>query len=734
MSLQFNNSQWQYDPAYHVYYQLGIPYCANPETPEYETLAIYVPGEYFTAVENGDGTYTCTVDPNGAVSGFTAATAPVAIPVRTPGYMALKAQDKYKYTAAQPFLDAGFIYVHAGCRGRNNGYDKDGNLEFSGGAPWGVTDLKAAVRYLRYNSAALPGDQNAVFTFGMSGGGAQSALMGASGDSELYTPYLEAIGAILTDDNGEPVSDAVTGAMCWCPVTTLDVADQAYEWNMGQYSREGTRARHLWTSLLSDDMAHAFAEHLNGLGLVDGDGNALTLQESADGIYAAGSYYDYLMTVINQSLTNYLADHNLCTEEEIRAYLSALNTEEDWVTYVPDAGVRVKDMAAVARYWKLPGKAVGAFDSFAGTAPENRLFGNDERDAAHYNPLMAQLMADNADRYSAAAGWDPEMISAYAVANTLTDKLGNSIRYRQNTYNPMYYLSPAYEGYGKSTPAKYWRIRSGLKQSDTALTTEVNIALCLAQFENVALDFETVWDQPHVEAERTGDSTENFIRWVYDCLGNPCTPQPRNSGTGEAAEEAASELVFDLSYTLAEGYDKYQVVPFYIPPIDLTVPVFVSADKDETRFHMQFSMFGDEQLVVVEHRDGALVVTADRNGFAGRDGVIIAELAVKAGRWVTPGAFEAASPYTAPSAYAEYLILNYHFGPMDLDVPILVSSDSRHTQFHLHFDFFEDEQVVEVTTQGDTLVVTYDKTGFFGMEGPAIARAALDQNNWLPND
>jgi hypothetical protein len=28
------------------------------------------------------------------------------------------------------------------------------------------------------------------YTFGMSGGGAQSALAGATGDSPLYTPYL----------------------------------------------------------------------------------------------------------------------------------------------------------------------------------------------------------------------------------------------------------------------------------------------------------------------------------------------------------------------------------------------------------------------------------------------------------------------------------------------------------------------------------------------------------------
>lgn len=63
----------------------------------------------------------------------------------------------------------------------------------------GVTDFKAAIRYVRYNRDLLPGDMDSVFTLGMSGGGAQSALLGASGNSDLYTPYLAAIGAVMTE-------------------------------------------------------------------------------------------------------------------------------------------------------------------------------------------------------------------------------------------------------------------------------------------------------------------------------------------------------------------------------------------------------------------------------------------------------------------------------------------------------------------------------------------------------
>ena len=53
--------------------------------------------------------------------------------------------------------------------------------------------------------------------------------MGATGDSQLYFEYLESIGAAMLDDDGNYISDAISGAMCWCPITALDYADEAYE-------------------------------------------------------------------------------------------------------------------------------------------------------------------------------------------------------------------------------------------------------------------------------------------------------------------------------------------------------------------------------------------------------------------------------------------------------------------------------------------------------------------------
>jgi endo-1,4-beta-D-glucanase Y len=83
---------------------------------------------------------------------------------------------------------------------------------------------------------------------------------------------------------------------------------------------------------------------------------------------------------------------------------------------------------------------------------------------------------------------------------------------RLDMYNPMYYLSSYYQGYKTSSVAPYWRIRTGINQGDTALTTETNLSLALGQYSGVKnVDFATVWAQAHTMAERTGDSTTNFI-------------------------------------------------------------------------------------------------------------------------------------------------------------------------------------------------------------------------------
>ena len=77
----------------------------------------------------------------------------------------------------------------------------------------------------------------------------------------------------------------------------------------------------------------------------------------------------------------------------------------------------------------------------------------------------------------------------------------------------MYYLSEYYEGYRKSDVADYFRINTGIAQSDTANVVEMNLYLALLNYGKNA-EFTTVWEKQHVKAERTGNAEDNFIAWV----------------------------------------------------------------------------------------------------------------------------------------------------------------------------------------------------------------------------
>lgn len=573
-ALAMDMSAWNHDDDNDVWWQVGIAYCENPATTDYETMGLYVPGAYLTGTANGDGTYTCELASDGSVGDYTAATAPVVIPINTAGYSAQKAPTSYSYDSVSTYLEAGLIYAYPGCRGRENGYDSSGNLIYSGGAPWGATDLKAAVRYLRYNAALLPGDMDKIFTFGHSGGGAQSAIMGATGDSDQFEPYLESIGAADAYSDGSTLSDAVAGSMCWCPITALDVADAAYEWNMGQFSTSGTRADGTWTKSLSNDLAARFAELVDKLDLVDENGNELTLEESSDGIYLAGSYYDYIVSVVETSLNNFLSDTEFpytpssstmadggfggglsgsapsgdapsgdapsdsgsapgattgttsstssdsTTYETAADYIASLNGDDAWITYDESANTAtISSLSGFVTACKSASKDVGAFDATDRSQAENQLFGNDDSDYLHFDQELTDLLTANADSYAESSDWDSTLPDAYAGDLELTDALGETVTARVAAYNPMSYLCDCYELAGTSTVAPHWRIRTGINQGDTALTTEVNLALALQASEAVEdVDFATVWGLGHTTAERTGSSDENFIAWVKDCV------------------------------------------------------------------------------------------------------------------------------------------------------------------------------------------------------------------------
>lgn len=473
------NGLWSYNSSSDVYYIVGLFYCASPADEDYEQMGIYVPGAYMNATSNGDGTYTCTLNTSGTVNGYTASTAPIVFPVNTSGYSAQSAPSGYSSTVAN-YTAKGFVYLWAGCRGRDHG------------APLGVTDMKAAIRYFRYLKAeqqAVPGNVDRIFTFGHSGGGAQSSLLGASGNNSLYDDYMAAIGA-NTD-----YADDVCGSMCWCPITNLDQGDAAYEWNMGlTRSNLGSADQNI-----SAGLAAEFAEYVNAIGFKHPtSGATLTLSATSNGYYQSGSYYEYVMEVINDAVTRYNTYNG--------ASVSTYSTTDETALY------------SFAAAHKTATKGLGAFDDYdqKGQA-ENTLFGI-AGTAGHFDKFLMPLVQQYASSYYSAFTAD--------LASTNVDAVGKTVEERLMMYTPLYYLidNDTYYsggGSGSSDVAKFWRIRTGITQGDAPLCTEIDLALALQSRSDVtSVDFETIWNQGHTEAEDSGSATDNFISWVETCVAN----------------------------------------------------------------------------------------------------------------------------------------------------------------------------------------------------------------------
>ncbi len=467
--------EWKYDSSSDTYYVTGIVYCDNPADRNYETMGIYVPSAYLT--KNQDGTWS--INASATCNGYTAATAPIVMPVNTAGYKAQSPPSGFTKNATS-YTGKGFIYLFAGCRGKD------------ASAPSAVTDLKSAIKYYRYLSAqgAVPGDTEQIYAFGHSGGGAQTAILGACGNSALYDDYLSALGAKTA------YRDDIAGAMCWCPITNLDLGCEGYEWNMG-LTRSGLSST---DQNISKALAAVYADYINALGLMHpATGETLTLSATDDGYYQSGSYYEYVMEVINDAVSRY----NTYNHASVSAYSTT------------DASA----LATFAKANKSATKGLGAFDNYtkSRTSAGNQLF-DPNGEFAHFDKRLAEIVGIYAPSYK--SDFDADLAKV--------DQYGKDLDTRIAMYTPMYYLHSnstyyAGGGAGSGTVAPHWRIRTGIKQGDTSLCTEINLALALQAYGIGDVDFETIWGQGHTQAEDEGDATDNFIEWVEQCVAASAT-------------------------------------------------------------------------------------------------------------------------------------------------------------------------------------------------------------------
>ena len=419
----------------------GIPYVNKPVEPEYQQINIYIPEAYYSG---------------GSINGYTAATAPIFLPNQIGGYMPAKPGvpgerrhgDQQGADAMQTALAKGYIVASPGARGRTSP---------TGKAPAAIYDLKAAVRYLRHNDAAMPGDAEKIISNGTSAGGALSILLGASvTDGDDRKLFVEIMGAADARDDIYAVS-------AYCPISILEHADAAYEWEfngvhdyekmditMLDYKVERKLVKGTLDAAeqrVSDELKAQFPAYINSLGLKDARGEALMLND--DG---SGSFRDYVAAYIAAAAN---------AELQKGADPAALQAENPWLTI---DGKRVKNVDFAA-YAKAMGrqKTPPAFDALDLSSGENQLFGDEHQDTRHF--------------------------TAYSAANSAVKGAGSAGRAAVKTMNPLYYIS-------EKTVPQHWRIRVGTKDRDTS---HAIAAILAAKLQNSGknVDMAMPWGVPH---------------------------------------------------------------------------------------------------------------------------------------------------------------------------------------------------------------------------------------------
>lgn len=428
-----------------------IVYVENPVDAEIQYLNIFAPECYYAGE---------------SINGYALKSAPIFMPNTVGGYMPGPAdtpdhESFGRFSTMFYALLHGYVVVSPGARGRVN-RTEDG--VYYGKAPACIVDLKAAVRYLRFNAGAIPGDANKIVSNGTSAGGALSSLLGATGNHADYAPYLKALGAADARDD-------IFAASCYCPITNLDHADMAYEW---MYN--GVNDYHMARMTVVDGEMHfepvtaqmtdgqielsnlakpLFPVYLNSLGLKDEQGNALTLDEAGEGSFKA-----------------LVEGYVIASAQEARAKGVDLS-DIDWLKYEGDA-IKGIDFSAYVRYITRMKPAL-AFDSPEMNTPENDVFGSETVNCRHFT----EFSRDHSEQKDMA---DPQVI---------------------RMMNPMNYIG------GECTVAPHWRIRHGEADRDTSLAIS---AMLTAKLRNAGypVDYKLPWNVPH-----SGDyDLDELFGWI----------------------------------------------------------------------------------------------------------------------------------------------------------------------------------------------------------------------------
>jgi hypothetical protein len=430
----------------------NIVYVSNPVDSTYESLNVYVPVSY------------------GSTSFSTATTTanPILFEIGVGGYSESKASGPTKENGLRA-LAAGYVVVSAGCRGKGN---NNSSLGYYGKAPAAIVDLKAAVRYLRCHASEIPGNVEKIVSSGGSAGGALSSLLGASGNSTLYSSYLTAIGA-------ESVADNIYAVGAWSPITNLDNADGAYEWEY-QYATKYT-----FNATVSSELRDIFATYQDNLGLTGKDGTALT---SAN----INSYI--LSNYLIPSATTYMKT------------LSSPSTYQSWITWDSSTSTASFTLQDYVYNYTSRAKSTPAFDALFDLASSVSLSSVNTSSSAEV--VVFGSSTSNTRHFTNYSLRRAQGYSLTDATHSIDSDLSGGI---VAAMNPMTFLgsSPTDK---TASPANYWYIRDGAKATDTSAIIIIDLATAAANYWS---DFSRV----DVQEDWTAGHNQNvdpagFIAWV----------------------------------------------------------------------------------------------------------------------------------------------------------------------------------------------------------------------------
>lgn len=417
----------------------NLVYVQNPVAEKYQQMHIFVPEAYY------DGK---------TINGYSLHSAPIFMPNYVGGYMpgGLKSPSADRRSAKNgntvlQALKRGYVVAVPAVRGRSL-QDQSGG--FIGKAPACIVDYKAAVRFLRHFSDVLPGNSKKIITNGTSAGGALSVLMGASGNHTDYQPYLDEIGAFDADDSVFAVS-------AYCPITNLENADMAYEWQFYgvneyrtvNFSRKHFNFRSIKKTLTaaqteaSAQLKAQFADYVNRLHIYDEHGNALTLNSDGD-----GSFKTYIQSIVLAS-ANRAMDRGETVDKPWLQFANGRAVDMDFDGYVRD----------ITRM-----KGVPAFDGWDLHTPENDLFGTKTVPRCHFTAFSTENSTANG-----------------IMADKQAVKMMNPMQYMDDT---------------AAEKAPFWRIRHGACDRDTSLAVSAILNLKLRE-KGFAVDYMSPWNVPH---------------------------------------------------------------------------------------------------------------------------------------------------------------------------------------------------------------------------------------------